>query len=362
MNYSEQLSAPMRATLEKIGYAQPTPIQEETLPLLLAGRDLIGVAQTGTGKTAAFAVPIIEQLQQNDRRTQALILSPTRELALQITEVLRGLSQHKRLRVVSVYGGQSANVQIRALRSGAQIIVGTPGRVKDLMGRGEIKLNAVRFAVLDEADEMLDFGFLPDMKHILAQTPANRQTMLFSATMSRPIAEVAGKFLREPCRVEAGARNEPTKTVRQMCIQTEESTKVPAVSQLLKEASPRLTLIFCNTRRRVKNVTKQLMARGLETVCLHGDLSQNQRDTVMRSFRSGQSRVLVATDVAARGIDVENIDLVINYDVPDKPEYYVHRIGRTGRAGKTGLACTLVSDRDKDNLLSIRKRYHVLMA
>ena len=352
----------MQGTLCKAGYTTPTPIQEQTLPILLSGNDLVGIAQTGTGKTAAFAIPIIERAFVDNRRTQALILCPTRELAMQTGEVIKKLSAHKKLRTVCVYGGQAVSVQVRALRAGAQIIVGTPGRIKDLIGRNVIKLNNVRFVVLDEADEMLDYGFLPDIKRILSYVTGEHQTMLFSATMSREIEAVSAQFLRAPQRVEIGVRNEPIDTVRQMCIKTEESAKVPAVNLLIKEAAPRLTLVFCNTRRRVKSVTKQLNDNGTQSVCLHGDLSQSQRDSVMKTFRNGTSRVLVATDVAARGIDVNDIDLVINYDVPDKPEYYVHRIGRTGRAGHSGIACTLVSTKDKENLLNIRKRYHVLMA
>lgn len=352
----------MQQTLESVGYAEPTPIQLQTLPLLLDGKDLIGIAQTGTGKTAAFAVPIIERIFSDNRRTQAIVLCPTRELAMQTSDVFRKLSQHKKLRVVSVYGGQAASVQIRALRAGAQIIVGTPGRVKDLIARNDIKLKNIRFAVIDEADEMLDYGFLPDIRHILSYVTGQHQTMLFSATMSAEIADVAKQFLQEPAQVSAGVRNEPTKTVSQMCIKVEDSQKLPVVAQLIKEASPRLTLIFCNTRRRVKVVTQALNEKGTKTVCLHGDLSQSQRDSVMHAFRNGENRVLVATDVAARGLDVDNIDLVINYDVPDKPEYYVHRIGRTGRAGRTGIACTLVNARDKSNLLTIRRRYNVLQA
>lgn len=362
MTYQELLSEPMRETLREAGYHTPTPIQAQTLPVLLDGGDVVGVAQTGTGKTAAFAVPIIEKAFSDNRRTQALILCPTRELAMQTSEVFKKLSAHKKLRTVSVYGGQSATVQIRALRAGAQIIVGTPGRIKDLISRNVIKLNHVRFVVLDEADEMLDFGFLPDMKEILSFVSCPHQTMLFSATMRGEIEAVSKQFLTAPKRVEAGVRNEPVKTVRQMCIRTEDAGKVSAVGRIISEAAPRLTLIFCNTRRRVKNVAKQLNDGGTRTACLHGDLSQSQRDTVMRTFRDGENRVLVATDVAARGLDVDDIDLVINYDVPDKPEYYVHRIGRTGRAGRRGLACTLVNARDNANLSTIRSRYHVLMA
>ena len=362
MTYLEQLSAPMQDTLEKAGYHTPTPIQEQTLTDLMEGKDLIGIAQTGTGKTAAFAVPIIEKIFTENRRVQALVLCPTRELAMQTTEVFRKLSGHKKMRTVSVYGGQAASVQIRALRSGAQVVVGTPGRIKDLIGRNVLKLNHVRHVVLDEADEMLDFGFLPDIKQILGYVPAPHQTMLFSATMGKDVDAVAKRFLVDPARVEIGVRNEPIDTIRQLCIKIEDCAKVPAVKQLLKEASPRLTLIFCNTKRRVQTVTKQLNDNGTKTACIHGDLTQSQRDSVMKTFREGTSRVLVATDVAARGIDVDDIDLVINYDVPDKPEYYVHRIGRTGRAGHTGLACTLVSPKDRSNLNSIRNQYHVLMA
>lgn len=362
MNYQEQLSPQMRSTLLEAGYTTPMPIQAMSLPIILSGSDVIGIAQTGTGKTAAFAVPIIEKAFTDSKRTQALVLCPTRELALQTTEVFRNLSKHKKLRTISVYGGQSVNIQIRALRAGAQIVVGTPGRVKDMIERGVLKLASVRQVVLDEADEMLDYGFLPEIKTILSYVSGEHQTMLFSATMSADIDKVSKQFLSRPERLEAGVRNEPTKTVRQMCINTEERSKLPAVGMLLKQSAPRLTLIFCNTRRRVKNVTKALNDGGTRTVCLHGDLSQNQRDSVMRAFRKGEDKVLVATDVAARGIDVDDIDLVINYDVPDKPEYYVHRIGRTGRAGKNGLACTLVSEKDKTNLMNIRRRYHVLMA
>lgn len=362
MQYSELLSAPMRNTLERAGYHTPTPIQEQTLELLLGGSDLVGVAQTGTGKTAAFAVPILERITTADRSTQALVLCPTRELAIQTTAVFKNLSAHLPIRTVSIYGGQSPNVQIQALRAGAQIVVGTPGRVKDLIGQNALRLQNVRFVVLDEADEMLDYGFLPDIKSILSHVPKARQTMLFSATMSKEIAAIAQSYLTDPKNIEIGRRNEPTQTVRQFAVHTAEGGKIVTVSQLMEQISPRLTLIFCNTRHRVKSVTKKLNAGGLSSACLHGDLSQNQRNAVMRDFRAGRTPVLVATDVAARGIDVDNIDLVINYDVPDKPEYYVHRIGRTGRAGHSGMACTLVSEQDAPRLTTIKRQYHVLSA
>ncbi len=350
----------MQNTLNEAGYTSPTPIQEQTLASLLDKKDLVGIAQTGTGKTAAFAVPVIERVFSDNKKVQALILCPTRELAIQTTEVFRKLSAHKSLRTVSIYGGQSPNVQINALRAGAQIVVGTPGRVKDLIGRNVLKLQNVRIAILDEADEMLDFGFLPDIKDIMSYITAQHQTMLFSATMNPDVAKIAEQFLTDPIRVQVGARNEPVKTVSQTFISTDEQMKAGTVKYILREANPRLTLVFCNTRSRVKHLTAALIKQGIASSCLHGDLSQSQRDSIMRDFRSARSTVLVATDVAARGIDVMDIDLVINYDVPDKPEYYVHRIGRTGRAGHKGLACTLVSERDKSRILEIKRRYKIV--
>ena len=361
MKYTELLSPEMQQTLADAGYETPTPIQAQSLETLLDGRDLIGIAQTGTGKTAAFAVPIIEKINPENRKPQALILCPTRELALQTTAVFKKLSQHKKMRTVSIYGGQSPHVQIQALRGGAQVVVGTPGRVKDLIGQNALKLSNIRYVVLDEADEMLDFGFLPDIKWILSTIPDERQMMLFSATMSKEISGIAQSYLTKPQTVEVGERNEPTRTVRQMSNNTPESGKITTVNFLMKETDPRLTLIFCNTRNRVKTVTKKLNDGGLASACIHGDLSQSQRNAIMRDFRAGKTPVLVATDVAARGIDVDNIDLVINYDVPDKPEYYVHRIGRTGRAGHSGFAATLVSEQDIPRLRVIKRQYNVLM-
>lgn len=359
MKYHELLSDEMQATLKLAGYTTPTPIQAKTLELILNKWDILGIAQTGTGKTAAFAVPIIERAFTDNQKTQALILCPTRELALQITEVFRKLSAGTKLRTVSIYGGQSATVQIRALRAGAQIVVGTPGRVKDLIGRNVLKLQNIRTVVLDEADEMLNFGFLPDIKAILANVSGKHQTLLFSATMNRAVADVAKQFQNDPVRIELANSNEPTQTVRQSYLTAAEQQKSGAVQNLLKQEQPRLALIFCNTRRRVKSLQKQLLLQGLPVSCLHGDLSQSQRDAIMDMFRKGKTTVLVATDVAARGIDVSDIDLVINYDIPDKMEYYVHRIGRTGRAGHAGRACTLVSPQDSGKITDIERRFRI---
>lgn len=362
MKYYELLSEEMKETLKKLGYTQPTPIQEKTLELILGKLDILGIAQTGTGKTAAFAVPIVERIFTDNNKTQALVICPTRELAMQTTEVFRRLTGNRKIRAISVYGGQSAAIQIRALRVGAQVVVGTPGRIKDLIARNALKLKNVRSIVLDEADEMLDYGFLPDIKNILANVPAGRQTLLFSATMSKEVSSIARQFQHDPVRIEIGQRNEPTETVKQSYFTAGERQKPGVVQSLIRQDSPRLALVFCNTKRRVKNLQKLLFEEGMRVSCLHGDLSQNQRDTIMSTFRKGKTTVLVATDVAARGIDVSEIDLVINYDIPEKMEYYVHRIGRTGRAGHAGRACTLVSPHDWGKIADIERRFRITIA
>ena len=359
LEYREYLSLPMQKTLTRAGYDTPTPIQEQTLPLLLSGRDLIGIAATGTGKTAAFAIPIIEQMPLDDAGVQTLVLCPTRELALQTTEVFRMLSAHRKLRTVCIYGGRSVRMQIDSLARGAQVVVGTPGRVRDLIGRKALSLASVRTVVLDEADEMLDFGFLPDITAILKHVTGKHQTLLFSATMYDQVARVAERFLRDPASVEIGRRNEPVKTVRQTMLPTNEQSKAAVVQYILTRDKPNLVLIFCNTRSRVRSLQRTLSRLGVKADALHGDLTQSQRDAIMRAFRSGKAPVLVATDVAARGIDVDGIDIVINYDVPDKPEYYVHRIGRSGRAGHSGRAITLVDAVERPRLNEIERQFHI---
>ncbi len=362
MKYYELLSQEMKATLKKLGYNEPTPIQQKTLELIINQWDILGIAQTGTGKTAAFAVPIIEKMFTDNNRVQTLVLCPTRELAMQTTEVFRKLSAHKKIRTVSVYGGQSASVQIRALRAGAQIVVGTPGRIKDLIGRNVLHLKNVRTIVLDEADEMLDYGFLPDIKTILSNVTGKHQTLLFSATMNSGVSGVARQFQREPVRIEIGQRNKPTDMVRQSYLSAGGRQKLKSVQNIIRQDSPRLTLVFCNTKRQVKNLKRELFEQGMPVSCLHGDMSQNERDRIMKTFRNGKSTVLVATDVAARGIDVCDIDLVINYDIPDKLEYYVHRIGRTGRAGNEGRAFTLVHPKDWGKLKDIERQFSIKLS
>jgi len=359
LKYYELLSEEMKATLHKAGFTSPTPIQEKTLELILGKWDIMGIAQTGTGKTAAFAVPIIEKTFINNRKTQTLVVCPTRELAMQITEVFRVLSAHAKLRIVSVYGGQAASVQIRALRAGAQIVVGTPGRLKDLISRNVLKLQNIRTVVLDEADEMLNFGFLPDIRDILSQITNEHQTLLFSATMNKAVSGIVKQFQHDAVRIEIGSGNQTAANVRQSYLSTSPQSKYKAVQYLIHKDNPRLALVCCNTKRQVKSLYKLLNDQGLAAGCLHGDLSQYQRDTVMDAFRKGKTSVMVATDVAARGIDVKDIDLVINYDIPDKMEYYVHRIGRTGRAGHSGRACTLVNPQDCRLITDIERQFRI---
>ena len=358
MSFSQQLSKEMNRTLQKIGYQKPTPIQEQTLEPLLQKKDLIGLAQTGTGKTAAFMIPILENVFPPNKKVQALILCPTRELAMQTAKVATELSSHLRgVRTVSVYGGQPVNIQIKALRAGAQIVVGTPGRLKDLIGKNVLKLKNVRTVVMDEADEMLDFGFRDDMKEILSSVPQDRQTMLFSATMNKEVTAIATQFQTNPVQIEIGTQNKPVETVTQAYMQTKRKSN--AVCGLIKQCEPRLSLVFCNTKRKVKELTKELKERGLASACLHGDMRQKERDTIMNTFRKGKTKVLIATDVAARGIDIDKIDLVINYDVPDKPDYYVHRIGRTGRAGKNGKAYTLITPREHGKIKDLERKLRI---
>jgi len=351
----------MQQTLRKAGYYEPTPIQSQTLSLLLEKRDLLGIAQTGTGKTAAFAVPTIEHILPENRKTQVLVLCPTRELALQTADVFRTLSSHMKIRTVCVYGGQPPIIQIKAVRAGAQVIVGTPGRIKDLMQRRVIRLKNVRTVILDEADEMLDIGFLPDMKHILSAVTGEHQTMLFSATMNADISSIAQEFLTDPVRIEIGKKNEPVKTVAQSYLRADKEEKLAAVQHLLALHKPRLTLIFCNTRVGVGQLHSELVKQGVNAGCIHGELTQRKRDSIMARFRSGETSVMVATDVAARGIDVDDIDLVINYDIPEKPDYYVHRIGRTGRAGRTGAACTLMLPKELKKIRFLEQRFKITL-
>ncbi|KIL38594.1 DEAD/DEAH box helicase [Gordoniibacillus kamchatkensis] len=344
----------LRAITE-MGFEESTPIQEKTIPLALEGRDLIGQAQTGTGKTAAFGVPLVNKIDVNEDRIVALVMCPTRELAIQVAEEIGKLGRFKGIRSLPIYGGQDIVKQIRALKKKPQIIIGTPGRLLDHINRKTIKLDDVQTVVLDEADEMLDMGFMDDIQSILGLVPQNRHTMLFSATMPPNIQKLANQFLTNPEHVSVIPKQVSAPLIEQAYIEVHEKQKFEALSRLIDIEAPELAIVFGRTKRRVDELTEALQKRGYSAEGLHGDLSQNQRDNVMRKFRDGTIDVLVATDVAARGLDVSGVTHVVNFDLPQDPESYVHRIGRTGRAGKEGTAWTFVTPREIDHLHFIEK-------
>jgi ATP-dependent RNA helicase DeaD len=342
--------------LEKAGFVSPTTIQAEAIPHLLAGRDVVGLAQTGTGKTAAFSLPMLERIDLNSHAVQALILTPTRELAVQVYQSIRTLSDDRKLHVLPIYGGQSIDIQIRRLQRGAQVVVGTPGRVLDLLSRGDLKLNKLSWIVLDEADEMLNMGFIQDVEKILAQAPAERQTTFFSATMDPSIRELAAKFLRSPITVNVEQpKAAPTRINQVVYMVPRGWTKPRALQPILEMEDPESALIFVRTRKAAAELTRQLQAAGHSVDEYHGDLSQSQRERLLLRFRQRQVRWVVATDIAARGLHVDDLTHVINYDLPDSLESYVHRIGRTGRAGKEGTAISLLHPLDKRKLRDIER-------
>ncbi len=331
-----------------MGFVNPSPIQAEAIPPILAGRDVIGQAQTGTGKTAAFGIPALELIDIQDRSVQALVLCPTRELALQVADEIRKLAKYKRgVRIEAIYGGDSIERQIRSLKSGVHIVIGTPGRVMDHMERNTLKLNNVKMMILDEADEMLDMGFREDIESILDEMPEERQTILFSATMSKPIMQITQKFQKDPVLVKVVKKELTNVNIEQVYFEVKPKAKVEVMCRLIDMYDLKLLLVFCNTKRKVDEIVEDLQIRGYQAEGLHGDLRQAQRNNVMGKFRSGTTSILVATDVAARGIDVDDVDAVINFDIPLDEEYYVHRIGRTGRAGKSGRAFSLVGRDEK---------------
>ena len=344
--------------VEEMGYTQPSPIQSQAIPFLLQGRDVIGQAQTGTGKTAAFAIPIIDLVDPDFNRPQAIILCPTRELAVQVEGEIQKLAKyHRAINSVAIYGGESIDRQIRVLKKGVQIVVGTPGRVQDHMSRGTLKLDNVGIIVLDEADEMLDMGFRDDIEAILQEMPEERQTVFFSATMAKPIMDLTRKYQKNP-EILKIAKNELTvSNIEQVYYEVKPSLKMELMTRLMNVNQYALSVVFCNTKRMTDEVTESLGARGILAEALHGDLSQAQRDKVMGKFRKGLCSVLVATDVAARGIDVDNVEAVFNFDLPLDEEYYVHRIGRTGRAGKSGTAISFVTGRRETMKLRDLERY-----
>lgn len=341
------------AALKDMGFEEPSPIQKGAIPLALEGEDLIGQAQTGTGKTAAFGIPIIQKINEKDRHIQALVMSPTRELCIQVADEISKIGRTKRVRVLPVYGGQPIERQICSLKRGIQVVIGTPGRLLDHIRRGTIDLEYVNFLVLDEADEMLDMGFVDDMENIIKNVPPERQTMLFSATMPRPILSISKKYMRAPKMVAIHKEVVTAPTIDQYYYETRD--KVDGLCRILDTTDDCKMIIFCRTKKGVDELVIALATRGYEAEGLHGDLSQNQRDRVMKKFRSGQVDILVATDVAARGLDIDNITHVVNFDVPSDSESYVHRIGRTGRAGNTGVALTFITPREFRQLKLIER-------
>ncbi len=349
------LSEPVMRAINNLGFEAPTPIQARSIPVLLAGRDLIGQAQTGTGKTAAFAIPIIENCDSANSAVQALVLEPTRELAIQVAGGIVALAKHTGLRVVPVYGGQPLDRQFRALRDGAHIVVGTPGRLLDHLRRGTLVVDQVKVCVLDEADEMLALGFLEDMETILAELPEPRQLAFFSATMPPRIAALTQRFLKDPVHIAIDAKRRTVAATNQTYYEVAPGRKLEALARVLDMETPGPTIVFCRTRQETNDLADALRLRGYSAEALHGDLGQPDRDRVMRRFREGLADLLIATDVAARGLDIDTVTHVINYDIPWDVEQYIHRIGRTGRAGRTGDAITLVEGRERRQLRAIEQ-------
>ncbi len=348
--------------VEEMGFETMTPIQAQAIPVLLKGKDIIGQAQTGTGKTAAFAIPMIQGIDAELRKPQGIILCPTRELAMQAAEEIRKLTKYMHgIKVLPIYGGQDISRQIRALSQGVHIIVGTPGRVMDHLRRHTIKTNNINMIVLDEADEMLNMGFREDIETILKDMPEEHQMALFSATMPKAILDITGTYQNDAEFIKVTPQEITVAAIKQAYYRVAKKDKLETVCRLMDYYQPARSLMFCNTKRMVDEITQKLKEKGYEAEGLHGDLSQNQRDAVMNLFRKGNCAILIATDVAARGIDVSGVDAVFNFDIPDDIEYYVHRIGRTGRAGRKGRAFTLVSGREIFKIRDIEKICHTVI-
>ncbi|MBL4955174.1 DEAD/DEAH box helicase [Neobacillus sp. YIM B02564] len=346
--------ATLKAVL-RMGFEEATPIQAETIPLSLANNDVIGQAQTGTGKTAAFGIPLVEKVDKQLEAIQGIIIAPTRELAIQVSEELYKIGAGKRVRVLPIYGGQDIGRQIRSLKKAPHIIVGTPGRLLDHINRKTIRLDHVHTVILDEADEMLNMGFIEDIETILAEIPEERQTLLFSATMPAPIQRIAEKFMKDPKVVRVKTKEMTVPSIEQYYLEVQEKNKFDVLTRLLDIQAPELAIVFGRTKRRVDELSEALNLRGYTAEGIHGDLSQAKRLSVLRKFKEGSIDVLVATDVAARGLDISGVTHVYNFDIPQDPESYVHRIGRTGRAGKAGMAMTFVTPREKSYLFVVEK-------
>ncbi|MGN0276184.1 MAG: DEAD/DEAH box helicase [Hominisplanchenecus sp.] len=345
----------LRAITE-MGFEEPSPIQAKAIPEVMSGRDVIGQAQTGTGKTAAFGIPLLQKIDPKNRKLQAIVLCPTRELAIQVADEIRRLCKFMHgIKVLPVYGGQDISIQIRSLKGGVQLVIGTPGRVMDHLRRHTLKFDELHTIVLDEADEMLNMGFREDIETILKDAPQERQTILFSATMPQPILDITRNYQKDAVMVRVVKKELTVKNIDQYYYEVKQKNKEEVLSRLIDMYNPKLSLVFCNTKKRVDELTEALKGRGYFAEGLHGDLKQSQRDRVMKGFRTGKTEILIATDVAARGIDVDDVEAVFNYDLPQDDEFYVHRIGRTGRAGRVGKAFTFVVGREVYKLKDIQR-------
>ena len=349
------LSPAIQQALDELGYVEPSPIQEEAIPELLSGHDVIGQAQTGTGKTAAFGLPMLQYLEPDNPEVQAIVMTPTRELCIQVTQALRAYAEHLDIEIVAVFGGAPIRSQQSQLRSGAHVVVATVGRMMDLMSRRSLVLTAARFVVLDEADEMLDLGFIEDVEKILRMCPSGRQTALFSATMPPPIKKLAEGYMYDPVTVRITPKTLTVDAIAQAFIEVPAREKAARLVELLKTEEPEQAIIFCRTKIGASRLERTLKDKGLDVKALHGDMSQGSRDGVMIAFKDHRVKLLVATDIAARGLDVEHVTHVINFDVPNSSETYVHRIGRTGRVGRTGRAITFVTPDERDEIGRIER-------
>lgn len=357
MKFKElNLSEEIQKGIDDLGFEEATPIQAQSIPYILNGSDIIGQAQTGTGKTCAFGIPAVDMLESDSESVQVLVLCPTRELAIQSSEEIKSVSKYKKgIRILPIYGGQPIERQIKALKNRPQIIIGTPGRVMDHMRRRTLKLANLKMIILDEADEMLNMGFREDIDTILKEAPEDRQTILFSATMPKEILDLTKQYQKNPLHVKVAHKALTVPSVEQYYLMVSGSSKFEVLARIIDANDIKLSLVFCNTKRRVDELAADLQSRGYSAEALHGDLRQDQRDKVMAKFRNGQIDILIATDVAARGIDVDDVEAVFNYDLPSDEEYYVHRIGRTGRAGRAGKAYSFVVGREINKIRDIQR-------
>ena len=357
MTFEElSLNEKTKRALKDAGYTNPTPIQEQAIPVVLEGKDFIGQSKTGTGKTASYSLPMIEKIDASSKKVQAIVLCPTRELAVQVAdEVRKFLKYQEGIKTIAIYGGQSIETQIKMLKKGVQIVIGTPGRIMDHMRRKTLKLDNVKMCVLDEADEMLNMGFEEDIETILKDVPEERQTVLFSATMNKRIMGITKKYLKNPKKVKIQAEELTVNEIEQISISIKEAMKSETLMRLIEVYNPQKAIVFCNTKKRVDDLIEVLKQNHFKAEALHGDVKQTQRERIMKRMRNGEFQILVATDVVARGIDIQDVEFVLNYDVPQEEEYYVHRIGRTGRNGNSGKAFTFVVGKEKSKLQSIKK-------